>query len=262
MEKITALIPTYNEEAHIAEALESLSWCDEIIVVDSYSNDRTLEIIKTFPHVKLLERKFKYHADQKNWAIPQATHPWVFIMDADERPTPELVSEIKKVINSKTSHAGFWIYRTNHFMGKLIKYSGWQSDKVIRLIKRDECRYKDVFVHEEITSPGTIGRLHHKLIHYTYKDLTSYLKKADRYTTWGAHDRFKSFQKKGKRIGLGYLVMRPFGRFLRHYFLRLGILDGTHGFVISALAAYNVFIRAVKIWRLQNGEDIKDPFKH
>lgn len=262
MEKITAIIPTFNEEIHISEAIKSVLWCDEIIVVDSFSSDNTVEIARSFPQVKLLQREFKYHADQKNWTIPQAAHPWVFILDADERPTPELVREIQKVLKSSTKISAFWIYRTNHFMGKLIKYSGWQSDKVMRLFKRDECRYHDVFVHEELTTEGIVAKLEAKLIHYTYKDLASYLKKADRYTTWGAMDRFKKFQKQGRKIGPAYLVFRPVGRFIRHYLLRLGFLDGTHGLVVSSLAAYNVFIRAVKIWRLQNGEEIKDPFKH
>ena len=116
-------------------------------------------------------------------------------------------------------------------------------------------------MHAEIESKGEISILKNKLIHYTYLDLNTYLKKADRYTTWGAIDRFNKFKKSGRKIGLLYLFFRPFGRFLRHYFWRLGFLDGTHGFVVSALAAYNVFIRAVKIWRLQAGEKIEDPFK-
>jgi glycosyltransferase involved in cell wall biosynthesis len=261
MEKITAIIPTYNEELHIKAAIESVLWCDEIIVVDSFSTDRTKEIASSFPKVRLLEHEYEHSASQKNWTIPQALHPWVFLLDADERPTPELVSEIKETVAKGTKYSGFWIYRRNNFMGKRIDYSGWQSDKVIRLFKRDECRYQDKHVHAEIESKGEISILKNKLIHYTYKDLQSYLKKADRYTTWGALDRFNKWQKTGKRIGLPYLVFRPFGRFLRHYFWRLGILDGTHGFVVSSLAAYNVYIRALKTWRLQNGEKLEDTFK-
>jgi glycosyltransferase involved in cell wall biosynthesis len=261
MEKITAIIPTFNEEVNIREAIESVQWCDEIIVVDSFSRDCTVEIAKSFPEVRLLQHEYEHSAAQKNWTIPQATHPWIFLLDADERPTPELVGEIRSMLHSGTGYSGFWIYRRNYFMGKRINYSGWQSDKVIRLFKRDECRYQDKHVHAEIEAKGGIGFLNNKLIHYTYKDLSSYLKKADRYTTWGALDRFHKFEKTGRRIGLPYLFFRPFGRFLRHYFLRLGILDGTHGFVVSALSASNVFIRAVKVWRLQNGEKIEDPFK-
>lgn len=261
MEKITAIIPTFNEEIHIKAAIESVLWCDEIIVVDSFSTDKTVEIVKSFPQVRLLEHEYEHSAAQKNWTIPQASHPWIFLLDADERPTPELVTEVKKVLKEGSPFSAFWIYRRNHFMGKRINYSGWQSDKVIRLFKRDECKYQNKHVHAEVETTGKISILTEKLIHYTYKDVNSYLKKADRYTTWGALDRFEKFQKTGKRVGLGYLFFRPFGRFLRHYLLRLGVLDGTHGFVVSALAAYNVFIRAVKIWRLQNGETIEDPFK-
>ena len=261
MEKITAIIPTFNEEVHIKAAIESVLWCDEIIVVDSFSTDRTKEIIKSFPQVKLLEHEYEHSAAQKNWTIPQAANNWIFLLDADERPTPELVEEIKKTINSKTKYSGFWIYRRNNFMDKRIDYSGWQSDKVIRLFKRDECKYQNKHVHAEIESTGEISFLKEKLLHYTYKDLTSYLKKADSSTTWGAFDRYYKFEKKNRKIGILYLFFRPLGRFVRHYFWRLGFLDGTHGFVVSALAAQNVFTRAVKIWRLQNGEKLEDPFK-
>ena len=261
MEKITAIIPTFNEEVHIREAIESVLWCDEIIVVDSFSTDKTLEIARSFPQVRVLEHEYEHSAAQKNWTIPQAKNSWIFLLDADERPTPELVAEIKMILTQVSPFSAYWIYRRNNFMGKRINYSGWQSDKVIRLFKKDECKYQNKHVHAEVETTGRVSYLSKKLIHYTYKDITSYLKKADRYTTWGAQDRFHKFQAAGKNIGLAYIVFRPLGRFLRHYFWRLGILDGTHGFVVSALAAYNVFIRAVKIWRLQNGEKIEDPFK-
>jgi len=149
----------------------------------------------------------------------------------------------------------------NHFMGKRINYSGWQSDKVVRLFKRDTCRYQDLKVHAEVESQGTIAKLKHKILHYTYTDLANYLKKADRYTTWGALDRFEKFQKSGRTIGWAYIFFRPLGRFLRHYIWRLGVLDGTHGLVVSLLSSHNIFVRAVKIWRLQAGEKLTDPFK-
>lgn len=261
MEKITAIIPTFNEEIHIKDAIESVLWCDEVIVVDSFSTDKTVEIIKSYPQLKLLQRKFDYHASQKNWTIPQTTHEWIFLLDADERPTKELVSEIKGLLAQGPDKAAYWIFRENNFMGSQIKYSGWQSDKVVRFFKRDLCKYQDKLVHEEIESSGEISVLKNKIIHYTYKDLASYLQKADRYTTLGAIDRYKKFQKSGKKIGLAYIAFRPFGRFLRHYFWKLGILDGTHGFVVSALSAYNVFIRALKMWRLQNGEKLEGVIK-
>jgi glycosyltransferase involved in cell wall biosynthesis len=255
MEKVTAIIPTYNEEAHIEAAIESVSWADEIIIVDSFSNDKTVELAKKF-NVKILEHEYINSASQKNWVIPKASHPWIFLLDADERCTPELKDEILTIIKMGTPFVAFWIYRINHFMGEKIRFSGWQSDKVIRLFKRDDCRYQNLNVHAEIETKGEISVLKNKLIHYTYKDLMTYLKKADRYTTWGAQDRFEKFKKNNKTIGPGYIFFRPIGRFLRHYFLRLGFLDGAHGLVVSMLASYNVFIRALKIWRLQKGEKL------
>ena len=254
--KISAIIPTFNEEIHIAQAIESVLWCDEVIVVDSFSTDKTVEIIKRFPQVRLLQREYENPASQKNWTIPQASHPWIFLLDADERPTPELVEEIKRTISAPTSISGFWIYRRNHFMDKEIKFSGWQSDKVVRLFKRDECRYQTLRVHEEIESQGEISVLKNKLLHYTYKDLKTYLTKADRYTTWGALDRYHKLQAKNKKMSFSYMLTRPAFRFLRHYFLRLGFLDGMHGLVIALLSSYNVFIRSLKVWRLQNGEKL------
>jgi glycosyltransferase involved in cell wall biosynthesis len=260
MEKITAIIPTFNEERHIAEAIASVKWADEILVVDSLSTDRTLDLARA-NGARIIQREYGYSASQKNWAIPQATHPWIFLLDADERCTPELQKEIQGLLQAGTAHDAFWIHRVNHFMGKRIDYSGWQSDKVVRLFKRDHCRYQDLKVHAEVEAKGTISKLKNKILHYTYTDLANYLKKADRYTTWGAMDRFEKFQKTGRRIGWPYIVFRPFGRFLRHYFWRLGILDGTHGLVVSLLSSHNIFIRAVKIWRLQAGEKLSDPFK-
>ncbi len=259
MEKVTAIIPTFNEERHIVEAIQSVRWADEILVVDSLSTDRTVELAKA-QGARVIQRAYGYSASQKNWAIPQASHPWIFLLDADERCTPELEAEIKRVLTTPTGTHAYWIHRVNHFMGKRINYSGWQSDKVVRLFRRDTCRYQDLKVHAEIESSGPISQLSQKILHYTYIDLASYLRKADRYTTWGALDRFEKFQRKGTRIGWPYIFFRPLGRFLRHYVWRLGFLDGTHGLVVSLLSAHNIFVRAVKIWRLQAGEELKDPF--
>jgi glycosyltransferase involved in cell wall biosynthesis len=255
MEKITAIIPTFNEESNIEDAIKSVLWADEIIVVDSFSTDKTAEIAKKFP-VKFVQHEYLNSAAQKNWIIPQAAHPWIFLLDADERCPESLQNEVKKIVTSNPREVAFWIFRANHFMGKRIYYSGWQSDKVIRLFKRDLCKYQDLNVHAEVIANGEVGVMQEKLTHYTYKDLTSYLKKADRYTTWGARDRFEKFSKSGRKIGALYIFFRPFGRFLRHYFLRFGFLDGAHGVVVSMLAAYNVFIRAIKIWRMQAGEKL------
>lgn len=250
MQKISAIIPTYNEEEHIAAAILSVSWADEIIVVDSFSTDRTPELAKA-AGVRFVQHEYKYSAAQKNWIIPQATHPWIFLLDADERCTSGLQNEIKKVVE-QAKHNAYWIYRLNHFMGYKVRYSGWQDDAVVRLFHRDKSSYEDKMVHAEIQTEGKIGVLTNKIEHFTYKNFEVYMKKADKYTTWGAYDRFK----KAKKTSVLDMMLRPGFRFFKHYFIKKGFLDGKIGLVVSLLSAYNVFIRCLKLWRLWQGEQL------
>ena len=164
MLKLTAIIPTGNEEHNIVEAIQSVSFADEVMVVDSFSTDKTVELAKPLA-TKIIQREYQNSASQKNWAIPQAKHDWILLLDADERITAALEQEIKNILSNQPTESGFWIYRQNHFMGKKVRFSGWQDDKVIRLFKRDECRYEDKHVHAEITTQGKIGFLKNKMQH-------------------------------------------------------------------------------------------------
>lgn len=249
MEKLSVLIPTKNEEIHIEEVLKSVAFADEIVVVDSFSSDKTVEIAKKYAH-KVWIHEYVNSATQKNWAIPQLTHEWILVVDADERVTPELKAEIQAILSSETPYVAFWIGRINHFMGKLIKYSGWQNDSVIRLFRKSKCSYQNLKVHSEVIANGKVGRLKNKLVHYTYKDLNDYYRKFEQYTTWGANDR----AEKIKNVGFYYLAIKPFFRFVKHYIIKAGFLDGKHGFIISVLSAYSVFLRNLKVWRIHHGE--------
>ena len=131
MEKITAIIPTFNEAHNIVAAIQSVRWANEIIVVDSFSTDNTVELAEQ-NGAKIFQRKYINSANQKNWIIPQATHEWVFILDADERVTSELEKEIQPLLKQTDKKDAYWINRQNFFMGKKIRYSGWQGDAVIR----------------------------------------------------------------------------------------------------------------------------------
>lgn len=253
MQKVTAIIPTYNEEENIEQALQSVQWADEIIVVDSFSTDHTIAIAESYPEVKILQHPFENHGKQKNWAIPQATHPWVFILDADERVPLGLQQEIKAILQQPPSAAAYAIGRRNFFMGQEIRYSGWQNDQVIRLFLRDKCRYKDVEVHEEIETSGKVKKLKNKLTHHTYRNLSHFLKKFDQYTSSSAIDRLK----KTRKVTLHHLLLKPFIRFSKQYFFKLGILDGKVGFILSSMASYSVFLRYLKAWRIRKGETIK-----
>ena len=252
--KISAIIPTYNERENIVDAVESCAFADEIIVVDSFSTDGTVEAVEDHPKVKILKHEFRYPAAQKNWTIPQAKHEWIFLLDADERATPELIAEIKEEIQNP-KHSAYWIGRTNYFMDKKLNFA-WRGDAVIRLFKRDECKYKDVLVHEEIESTGSIGRLKAKLLHdtYKYKGLESHVAKNYRYSTWAAHDRLKKI----KKITMYHLMIKPIFAFLKRYILQGGILDGRQGFIVAMFGMWSVFLRNVKIWRIQQGEKIEE----
>ncbi|MFN3916437.1 MAG: glycosyltransferase family 2 protein [Flavobacteriales bacterium] len=243
MRRVTAIIPTFNEEHNIAEAIQSVNWSDEIIVVDSFSTDNTVALAEN-NGAKVIQRKYDGPATQKNWAIPQAKNEWVFILDADERVEPVLAKEIKKLLSQKEIlHDAFWIRRRNFFMGKEVRFCGWQRDKVIRLIKKDVCRYNDVLVHEEIETTGSVGKLKGKLTHYTYKNILHYLEKWNRYTTWAAEQN----AKKTPNPGFYHLTIKPAFRFFKNYLLDFGFLDGKVGFIICRLSAMSVFMRYIKI---------------
>lgn len=245
---VTAIIPTYNEQEHIQEAIESVRWADEILVVDSFSTDQTVAIAKLLG-AQVWQHEYENSAAQKNRAIPKASHPWVFILDADERVSPQLKNEIQNLIQSDTlSHDAYWIPRQNDFMGKRIRYSGWQNDRVIRLFRRDLCRYQTKRVHAEVVCKGSVGELTNPLLHNTYKGIDHYISKLNRYAAWQAED----WHNKGKKTGLIQWICKPGFRFFKHYFIKKGFLDGIPGFVISVLQAYAVWMRYVKLWLIQN----------
>jgi len=247
MTKITVIIPCKDEEHNIREVLESVKWADEIMVVDSFSSDNTLDIAKEYTNC-ILQHEYKSSAAQKNWAIPQAKHDWILLVDADERVTPELKNEIIERLSGPIAHAGYWMYRDNYFMGKRIRHGGMGGDKVVRLFKRDLCRYEERQVHAEIIADGELGFLKNKLIHNTYKDLSHYLQKVHRYSLWSAMD----FDKKTGSITFYHVLVKPGFKFFQFYILKRGFLDGFAGFVVAALASYSVLLRFLQLWSIRN----------
>ena len=242
MEKITAIIPTYNEQHNISAAIDAVAWADEVIVVDSFSTDKTVEIAKQ-KGARLVQREYENSASQKNWIIPQATHSWIFLLDADERVTDKLKLEINQLLANTDLKDAYWIRRSNYFMGKKVRFSGWQGDKVIRLFKRDKCRYQEKHVHSEIICDGDVGYLKGKLEHFTFKNIAHYLEKWDRYSSWSAKDHFN----RGQRPTIFHFVFKPSFRFFRDYILRLGFLDGLTGLIVCSLASMGIFMRYLKL---------------
>ena len=245
MTKITAIIPTFNEESNIQKALDAVSFADEIIVIDSFSTDKTIAIVQKTKAI-IVQRAFDNFSNQKNFAIGKATNDWIFLLDADETISESLQKEIQKVINTTTTFAAFYIYRNFFFKRKKLKFSGWQRDKVIRLFRKDNCRYKGK-VHEEIYTEGEIGFLQEKINHYSYKNYNQYKSKLKSYAKLQAEELLVI----GKFVTPYHLFIKPLARFFIQFFIKLGFLDGVQGFVISWVHAFGVWRRYIEVLKLK-----------
>jgi glycosyltransferase involved in cell wall biosynthesis len=246
LEKLTAIIPTFNEEENIQRAIDSVDFADEILVIDSFSTDKTLEIVAKYPRIRLIQRVFDNFSNQKNFAILQAKYNWIFLLDADEEVTDNLKQELKNKIIKPDNFKGFYVYRNFFFRNKKINFSGWQRDKVIRLFKKDDNIYQGK-VHEKIQSKGEIGFLKEKLNHYSYKNKEQYKAKLLKYAKLQAEE----ILDKQSYVTPFHIIIKPSIRFLIHYFIKLGILDGKSGLIMSYLSAYGVFERYRELKKLK-----------
>lgn len=256
--KVSVIITTFNEEINVADCITSVLWADEILLVDSFSTDRTVEIAEKFP-IKILQRQYFGSAAQKNWAIDRVEHDWVLIIDADERVPERLAGEILSVLAGEPAVNGYYIRRENVFIDKVIRHSGWSTDKVVRLFRRDKARYPNRRVHADLEIEGPVPVLKNPFLHYTFRTFEQYFPKFLNYAEWGAAQAFRD----GRRTGLIEILIRPSWRFLRTYFVQLGFLDGMHGFVLCVLQAFGSFLKYARLWeygiRSRRGEAIDLP---
>ncbi len=243
---LSVIVPTFNEEETLPQCLESVAFADEMLVVDSFSTDGTIAIARA-RGARVVQREYGYSAQQKNWAIPQAAHEWVLLVDADERVTAGLRDEILRTLADGPKADGYWIRRANYFLGRRIRFCGWGTDRVIRLFRRDVSRYQDRQVHAEIDLPGPLPVLVHPLEHHTFRSFGQYWRKLDLYSEWGARQMYLE----GRRPGAVQLLFRPLGRFIRMYILRLGFLEGAHGVVLSLLGAFTVYLKYARLWEMR-----------
>ncbi len=252
--KISAVVITFNEEDNIEAALESVAGvASEIVVVDSYSTDRTVKLARQYTE-RVLERKWTNYADQKNFANLRASHPWILSLDADERLSPGLREEILALKDGEPPFDGFSIPRQGHYLGRWIRHSGWYPDRKIRLFRRDKAYWEGEYVHESLVLDGRIGKLVSPIHHFTYSGISDHVARINKFSDLGAQ---KLYAQK-KKCRMPSLVVRPVCWFLKAYFLKLGFLDGFPGFVISVLHGYSIFIRLAKlreIWK--KGERIE-----
>ena len=238
---ISVVIVTKNEEANIEDALRSAAGAQEIVVVDSFSADRTVEICRRYTD-RIFQHAWPGYARQKQLAVDYAQGPWVLILDADERITPELRDEIAGAMQD-TDYDGFSLPRRNYFLGRWIKHSGWWPDRTLRLFRKDRGGLEDREVHEKVIVRGRVGQLHAPLEHYTYRTISDYVRKMEVYSSLAA----KEIRKRGQP-GIFSLVAKPFFTFFKMYVLRLGFLDGVHGLVLAVLYGYYTFLKYARAW--------------
>lgn len=242
MQKISALLITYNEEKNILRYIKDADYADEIIIVDSFSTDQTIFIAEQFSHVKIVQRKFDNFTNQKNFAINLASNEWITFFDADEHIPSNLKKEIIQIVNDNKALDAYFIHRKFYFKEKLLRFSGMQSDKAVRLFRKSKSKYrKDRLVHELIDCDGKIGTLTTSLDHYSFSNKEEYRDKLESYSRL----RAKELSVKKLKPNFFHFLIKPSYRFFNHYFIRLGFLDGKEGLIISKLHAESVRKRYV-----------------
>lgn len=248
---LTVIVPCKNERENIRSCIESfLELADEILIADSGSTDGTLQLAAEYPKVKIIQREYITSGDFKNWAIPQSTHEWVLIVDADERVTPELAQEIQTELTRGPLEDGYWIFRDNHFMGHKLRFGDARTDKVLRFFHRDRGRYVGPSDHGEVEiSTDRIGTLNSRFLHFTFWNYDQVFAKMERYTTLQA----QQWHEMGRDTSYFKLIVRPWFRFFRELILQGGILDGKRGIQTAWLAAFYSFMKQGKLWTLNHG---------
>lgn len=242
---ISAVCITLNEEQWIKKYIESLWFVDEIILVDSFSTDNTVKIASQFEKVKVYQRKFDNFSSQKNYALEKAKHKWVTFFDIDEEISSALAQEINTAFKTLKNEVAFSVKRNLIFMNKPLKYSGFQTDWVIRFFNKEKCNYSNL-VHEKLTCDGSVKKLKNTVPHHSYKSFEDYTSKLYKYSSLQAQALFN----KGKKATFLHFIFRPAYRFWHQYLIRLGILDGKEGFILAYINAYAVFRRYTKLYLL------------
>ncbi|WP_457567330.1 glycosyltransferase family 2 protein [Desulfurobacterium sp.] len=235
-----------NGEKHLDDVLKSVEGlADEIVVVDSGSTDKTVKIAEKHG-AKVFFRKFDNFVNQKNYALSMCTKDWILFLDDDEVLDEKLRKEIIEIKNTETEYAGFYINRLTNYLGKWIKHT-WYPDWQLRLAKRKLCVWEGDEVHEKLKVEGKTGRLKGNILHYSYPDVRTHMRKIDTYTTMFAVGAYR----KGKKFSIGKMITSSAGAFIRRYFIKKGFLDGFEGFVISVMSSYYSFLKYLKLWEIE-----------
>ncbi|MBI3268324.1 MAG: glycosyltransferase family 2 protein [Planctomycetes bacterium] len=240
---VSALVLTFNEEENVRECLESLAWADERIVVDSCSTDRTVELARELG-ARVVQRPWNGINEQRAFALTESVHEWVFCLDADERVTPELAAELRRVLEAGADRDGYEIPRRTWYLGRWIAHGGWYPDRKLRLFRKTKGRFGGHDPHDRFLLASEPGRLQGEIVHFTYRSFSQQLRTIDRFSDVAA----RAWAAQGQRPGLLKLLVRPAWKFVETYVLKLGFLDGLPGFIISVSTSFYLFAKYVKLW--------------
>lgn len=240
--RVSVVVVTLNEAERLRRCLESVAWADEIVVVDAESSDKTVQIAREFTD-RVMVRPWPGFAAQKNFAVEHAAGPWILSVDADEEVSAELREEIRVRLAGGPAHEGYAVPRRNIFLGAWIRHGGLYPDWQVRLFRKTQGRFGDRAVHESVRIEGPVGRLRGPIVHRSYHGVADFLERTNRYSSLAAEEAVRG----GARPGVLSLLVRPLGRFLTMYVLRLGVLDGWRGLLLAMLYAYYVFMRSAKM---------------
>lgn len=236
---VSVTIITLNEEANIAQAIRSASWADEVLVVDSGSSDKTVEIAKSLG-ARVLANSWKGYGQQKNFAQKSAQHDWVLNIDADERIPDQLAQEIQTALGNGGSNArGFYMPRKTFYIGHWIRHGGWYPNHLVRLANRNHARWSEPQVHEQLTVSGEIRELKAALHHHAFPKIRDQIITNLRFSQLGSED----LMRLGQKPSVLKLLWKPLGKFLETYFVKRGFLDGLPGLIISINAAHSMFLK-------------------
>jgi glycosyltransferase involved in cell wall biosynthesis len=252
--KVSVTIITLNEAEHIAAAIDSVSWADEIIVVDAGSSDGTVEIARG-RNARVVVREWPGYVEQKNHAAQLATNDWILSLDADERVPPALRDEVREVLRQEPLARAFRVPRVAFHLGRWIRTTDFYPDFQTRLYDRRVARWQGKYVHESVKTSERVGRLRNAIEHYSFRDLRDQVERLNHYTTLAA----RQMHEDGRRSGPLHLLVHPPAAFLRNYLLRRGILDGTAGLAISLVNSYGVFLKFAKLWELEQNPTSQIP---
>jgi glycosyltransferase involved in cell wall biosynthesis len=243
--KISVYMITRDNERTLERALASVTWADEIVVVDSFSTDKTPEICRRFTD-RVIQRPWPGFREQYQHAADLTTHPWIMFIDADEEVSQELGEEIQRMMKEgEKGFDGFIICRRTYYLGRWIRHGAWYPDTEIRLYRREKGKWEGG-LHAKIVVDGNVGSLKYEILHYTYRDISDQIRTLDLYSRIEAEDRFRA----GERFSLFKLLFRPPFRLVKEYLLKQGFRDGIPGFIIIVATMFYVFIKHAKLWEL------------